>query len=241
MKSHALAENSNEHMDKLIGTANDVARDTRTSVLLAAHFRKGGEDGARDAIRGGSALIDGARLVRTLVPMAPAEAGAFKIAPDATFRYVRVNDAKANLAPKERATWIELASVPLGNREVNATYPAGDNVQAARAWNPPVAFDGIDLPTLERIFSRLQGAPAPGWFYSPEPRAKFWAGTVVIEEASKTREQAKSVLKAWLANGVFSKADYETPTRNDGIKIEVNDAKVAEMLAPIRSFDRGDE
>jgi len=63
VKSHAVVENSNEHMDRLIGMANDIARATHSAVLIAAHFRKGsGEDGARDAIRGGSALIDGARV-----------------------------------------------------------------------------------------------------------------------------------------------------------------------------------
>jgi RecA-family ATPase len=190
VKSHAVIENSNEHMDRLIGTANDIARATRSSVLLATHFRKGGGDnGTRDAIRGGSALIDGARIVRTLMPMTEKEAEALKIAPDEAFRYVRVHDAKANLAPKGRAAWFELVSIPLGNREVNPTYPAGDNVQAAKVWKPPNAFDSVDRSAMKRIFARLRGEPEPGWFYSPESRAKFWAGTVIIEEADKSRSK----------------------------------------------------
>jgi hypothetical protein len=80
VKSHAVIENSNEHMDRLIGMANDTARITNSSVALAAHFRKGGgDDGARDAIRGGGALIDGARIARTLTPLTPEEATALKV------------------------------------------------------------------------------------------------------------------------------------------------------------------
>ena len=146
---------------------------------------------------------------------------------------MRVHDAKANLAPKGRAAWFELVSIPLGNREVNPTYPAGDNVQAAKAWKPPTAFDGVDRSAMKRIFARLRGEPKPGWFYSPESRAKFWAGTVIIEEADKSREQAGTVLKEWLDNGVLSEAPCKTPSRNEGIKIVVNEVKVAEILASL--------
>jgi RecA-family ATPase len=84
-------------MDRLIGMANDTARITNSSVALAAHFRKGGgDDGARDAIRGGGALIDGARIARTLTPLTPEEATALKVDRDEAFRYIRVNDAKSN-------------------------------------------------------------------------------------------------------------------------------------------------
>jgi hypothetical protein len=239
IKSHAVVENSNEHMDRLIGTANTIAAQTRSAVLLAAHFRKGsGEEGAREAIRGGSALIDGARIVRTLTPMTPKEAESLKIAPEEAFRHIRVQDAKANLAPTDHAAWFRLESVALGNSNVDAAYPAGDHVQAARAWKPPTAFDGMDQSAIERIVNRLRREPEAGWFYSPEPRAKFWAGTVIVEEACKSKEQAGRALQLWLKNGVLSAVACKTPSRNVGTRVVVNDEQVAEILGELRSFDR---
>jgi hypothetical protein len=165
VKSHLLIENNNAHMDQLQGLANDIAGRTWTAILLACHFRKGGgEEGAREAIRGGGALVDAARIARTLTPMTTAEPEASRIAPDDATRFVRVNDAKANLAPRERALWFELAPIELGNRPVHPAYPTGDNVQAAKAWRPPLPFDGLDLGAMERIFARLRVGPDPGWF-----------------------------------------------------------------------------
>jgi hypothetical protein len=240
VKSHALLENSNEHMDKLIALSNKVAQTTSSAILIPAHFRKGGgENGARDAIRGGGALVDGARIARTLIPMAAEEAEALKIPPDDAFRYVRIVDAKANLTPRGDASWFRLASVTLGNTEVNAAYPAGDNIQVAVAWKPPSAFDGsLDLVTIERIFAKLRAGPGEGWCYSPVRQAKFWAGNVISTEANKSPDQAAKVLATWLQNGALSEEPYKTPSRTPGTRAAINEAKIAEMLEPLRRAKR---
>jgi hypothetical protein len=237
VKSHRAIENSNEHMDGLIALGNDIASDTRSSILVACHFRKGGgEDGARDAIRGGGALIDGARLSRTLVRMSGDEAKAFNISPDEAFRYVRINDPKQNMAPPQKAEWIELASVPLGNTAVDPAYPSGDNVQAAKPWKLPSPFAELDLSTLHGIFARLRSAPEPGWFYSLDPRARFKATNVLVELAGKSKEQAKIILKAWETSKVVSEAPYTTPSNNTAKRIVLDDALIEQMLAPLRGL-----
>jgi RecA-family ATPase len=125
VKSHQAIENSNQHMDGLIGLTNEIARVTRSSILLPCHFRKGGgENGARDAIRGGGALVDGARINRTLVQMSATDADALGIPPEDAFRYIRINDAKANMAPRQAAKWFQLVSIPLGNAGIDPAYPA---------------------------------------------------------------------------------------------------------------------
>jgi hypothetical protein len=130
--------------------------------------------------------------------------------------------------------------VELGNRDVHPAYPGGDNVQAARAWHPPLPFDGLDFPAMERIFARLRAGPDPGWFYSAARQAKFWAGTVIVEAGGRTKAQAGTILATWLANGVLAEDDYTTPTRNDATRVLPVEAKVAEILTPLRVF-RSDE
>ena len=173
--------------------------------------------------------------------MGKPEAEAFKIVLDQAFRFVRITDAKANLAPKDRALWLELASVDLGNRDVHPAYPNGDNVQAAKAWHPPLPFDGIDLASMERIFARLRDGAGNGWFYSPKQQAKHWAGTVIADEIGSGRTRAANVLATWMKNDVVGQSWYKTPERRDGIKVTINEAKTAEMLAPLRAFDEAAE
>jgi 5S rRNA maturation endonuclease (ribonuclease M5) len=242
VKSHALTENSNEHMDKLIALANRICGATGSAMLIPHHFRKGGgENGGRDAFRGGGSLIDGCRVARTCIPLAAVEAEAFKLPPDDAFRYVRLIDAKANLAPKTGGLWFQLVSVELGNKEVSTTYPAGDNIQVAAAWQPPAAFDGLDLEAMERVFTKLRAGPGDGWFYSPIRQAKHWAGKVVIKEADKSEDQAAEILALWLKNSVLSEEPYKTPSRSDGTKIVLNEDKISEMLKPLRTARGGFE
>ena len=240
VNAHALVENVNEQMARLAELANLIARETNSALLLATHVRKGGgEDGARDAIRGGSALVDGARLVRTLVPMTQAEAESFHVEPEQAVRFVRLHDAKSNLKPKDRAAWFELVSVPLGNTTIDPARPAGDHVQAACPWKPPALFDGVDLPAMSRIFGRLRTEPEVDWSYSLEPRSRHWAGDVVVEETGLPRKQAQEVLRIWRCNGVIHEVPWLSPTRNRSRRIELNESLIGEMLAPLRGLEMG--
>ncbi len=191
VKAHKVTENSNEHMDQLITMGNDMARRTRSALLINTHFRKGGaEGGNRDAFRGGGSLVDGGRINRSLAPMSEDEAQMYKIDPDEAFRYVKIVDAKGNLAPKARATWIRLASIEIDNREVDPRYPAGDNVQAAVAWKPPPLFDGLDHGPLLRIFDALREGPGESWHYL-EPSPGPSTGPAKRSYASATRAATK--------------------------------------------------
>jgi hypothetical protein len=66
------------------------------------------------------------------------EAKAFGILPSQKFRYLKIVDAKSNLAPRAAdSPWYELHSVELPNPEP-PLYPFGDNVQAVARINLPL-------------------------------------------------------------------------------------------------------
>jgi hypothetical protein len=239
VKAHRAAENSNEHMDQLITTANGITKRTNSAVLLNAHFRKntGTEATARDAFRGGSSLIDGARIARSLVPMTPDEAKTYKINPDDAFRYLKLFDAKANMAPKDKVKWVRLASVDLGNTKVNPAYQAGDNVQAAVAWKPPAIIDGLDYDALVQIFEELRAELPGGWQYSPDPRSPNWAGKVLINVGTKTNDEAKEIIARWLKVEFLTTEKYWNPSGNKVDRIVLNEAKIEDMLSMIRPVE----
>ena len=67
---------------------------------------------------------------------------------------IRLDNAKANLdKPSDKAEWIKLDSVDLGNG--NSQYPNGDSVQAAIRWQPPDAWDGITTYKANEILRAI--------------------------------------------------------------------------------------
>src|SRR6185369_11961445 len=89
-----------------------------------------------DAARGAKALTDSARVGLLMTTMSEAEAEQFGVSEDDRLGYVRLDDAKRNMAPASKARWFQLRSAKLGNTS-NPTYPNGDSVGAVVAWTPP--------------------------------------------------------------------------------------------------------
>jgi hypothetical protein len=240
LKAHRVIENSNEQMEQLLTITNNIAGATNSALLVPCHFRKGGgEGGNRDAFRGGGSLIDTARINRAVTNMDANDIKLYQPPPDESFRFVKLTDAKGNMAPKDRTIWFELKSVALGNVNVDPFRPNGDNVQAAVPWETPKPFDGLDYPTLDLIFATLrlppkdeEGKDAVGWRYSTGSRAKYRVANVIIEIGKSTPDQAATVIKTWQKNGVISEVDYKNPNDNKAKGIELNEAKVDEIMAP---------
>jgi hypothetical protein len=233
IKSHRITENSNEHMDRLISLCNDIAAATNSSILIPAHSRKAGlngsDNGSKDSIRGGGALIDGARIARTLTAMDDQDAALFSIPNEEAWRYFAIGDAKTNLAPRGQRSWVKMISVPLGNTNMDSDYPAGDNVQVAQPWQSPDAFAGLHSGSFGPIFDAIDAGPGAGWFYGYDKRSKYWAGTLLIDQLSRTEEQAKAMLAVWLKSGVLKKQPYLTPTKNPADRLVCDRDKIDEM------------
>jgi hypothetical protein len=234
--AHAMDDgNNNVAIARVADEISRIAREAAIAALVLHHLRKG-SNGSLDDLMGATSLRANFRACRILARMTPDEASALNLSPNEAWRHLRIAGTKANYAPPpDKATWFRLESVSLGNPA--DIYTEGDEVGVATPWQPPSAFEGIHLATLSRIFDRLRGEPEPGWFYSTRPRAKFPAKSVIVEEAGKSPEQAATVLKAWEENGVFTTCGYKTPNRDDGSRIVLNEAKVAEIVAYGPAFD----
>src|SRR4029079_10737486 len=112
-----------------------IARATNCAVLLVHHVRKGTADGI-DAARGAKAVTDRARVGLLMTTMSPEEAQEFGISDDDRLSYVRLDDAKRNMAPASKGRRFHLRSVSLGNTH-DPLYPNGDSVGAIVPWHPP--------------------------------------------------------------------------------------------------------
>ncbi len=210
VSSHALNENSNPDMASAMQAWSRVAAGAGCAVILVHHTRKGATGGNIEDSRGGSAIANAARVGLTLARMGDEEGERFDIPERERWRYVRVDDAKANLAPRaERATWIRLASVDLGN--ATAEYPAGDSVQVAEPWTPPDVFEDVTPAVANRILDLIAEGPRAGTLYTLHRRnaSDRWAGNVVIEVLDVNEAQASQILATWLKNNVIEEIEYK--------------------------------
>ena len=214
--SHELDENSNPHMNAAVRAWAEVAREANCAVFLVHHTRKGtaaGTAGDIEGARGGKALSDGARVGLTLAAMTVEEAGECGVPLGERWRHVRLDDGKANLAPRaDRAKWFKLVGISLGNGD--EMYPNGDNVQAMEPWTPPSAFGGATVAELNIVLDRIEQGPGGGSRYTANTRGRStdrWVGQVLVEELDRTEEQAKTIVKEWLRNGLLVEEDYTDP------------------------------
>lgn len=209
-ESHDLEENSNPQMIRAMAAWRRIARGTRCAIFLIHHVRKGaGSD--IEAARGAKAQTDSARVGLLMSVMSEKEAEEFEIEPKERTAFVRLDDAKANMARRSGvAHWFKLESVPLGN--MTADYPSGDRVAALVSWVPPSAFGDLTVLQCNEALDRIELGPRTGVRYAPTRRgrdASRWGGEVLIELFGLTDERAAAILAVWLKNHVLTEGEYQ--------------------------------
>ena len=212
VKSHGLDENDNKQMDAAATAWAEVADRAGAAVLLVHHTRKSGantaESGA-EAARGAKSLTDAARSAAILSAMTAAEAEHLGVPAAERWRHVRLDDAKANLAPLAAARWFRLQTVALGN--ATPAYPHGDQVAAIQPWRPASPWAAHSPSDLNRVLDRIAAGPAPGCRFAPTRRGRAssrWAGDVLMRELGKTEGQAAAMVDAWLKSGLLVAGAY---------------------------------
>jgi len=210
--SHAVSENDNQAINAVLALWRLIADLTGCCILLVHHFRKlNGDEGSIDSVRGGSAIIGAVRTARVMNTMTEAEAAKLGIEDTQRRRFARVDNAKNNLAPPaDRASWIELVSVDLGNGS-GISDQGGDKVGVATAWEPPSAWDGVTEQHMRDVYNYLDRHGPQRWH--PDAEDKTWFGWQVmkicgIEEAERNRGRVKAMLKTWQDAGVIVKDDH---------------------------------
>jgi hypothetical protein len=238
VKSHTLEENSNAHMDAAATAWAEVAEATGAAILLVHHMRKiGGEETLADieAARGAKALTDAARVARLLSPMTQQEAEQLGVPAGERWRHVRLDDAKANLAPRaDKALWYRMDTVSLNN--ATALYPHGDNVAAITPWHPRSSFSRLSARDCNRVLDRIALGIADGIPYAAYRRGAGthrWAGHVLMTLCGLTAAQAHEIIVTWLRNRLLQEVAYhDKDQRKTRMGLAVNDSLRPTDTAP---------
>jgi len=211
-ESHTLEENSNPQMIQAAAVWRRIARATNCAVLLVHHVRKGDTVGI-DAARGAKAVTDSARVGLLMCTMSAAEAEEFGIADDDRLAYVRLDDAKRNMAAAAKARWFQLRPIKLGNT-FDPTYPNGDSVGAIVPWQPPDnELDTAPTTELNTVLDAIKAGPTPGVLYTKSRRgdSSRWCGQVLCDAFQVQDRQAAKMTDAWFRSGLLYEIEYFHP------------------------------
>jgi AAA domain len=226
INTHELDGNRNDHIAIVIDQFRQIAHAANCAICLVHHFRKGGVAGDVESSMGGITLTNGCRAVETLTTMTLEDAAILGIKPERRRGYVRLDNAKANLAaPPAEHDWYQFHSVPLTNG--TPTYPKGDTVGVLMRWRPTSALHSVSWRTVEAMLDQIDagtgggaqvGLPGTGGigqeYYSSARQSTRWVGTPIMAHLGITAEAAVLQIKEWLATGVLMRDDYMSKSRS---------------------------
>ncbi|MBM3572149.1 MAG: hypothetical protein FJX52_07275 [Alphaproteobacteria bacterium] len=222
VRSHYVNENDNAEVDFVAKIYGQIANCTGAAIDLAHHVRKPPAGGAHaegdiNQARGASSMASAARAARTLSPMSLDDAAKLGVPEEMRRGLIRVDDAKANMAPpRARAMWLRFHSVDIENA---VGLKMSDHVGVLAPWTP-TPVEALMLPAdQDAVLKEFDGAFVAGNGYSPynrdkEPRRYGLA----FERAMPGRTPGKSiqarVVKHWLENTppLLEKVQLETKT-----------------------------
>ena len=225
VKTHHANENDNGQMDFVCDLLATIADDYNIAVDAPHHARKGSTTpGDVDSGRGASSIPSAARIVDTLTKMSEDEAKQFGIDPLDRRWYIRLDNAKANIAPPSlHATWFKLVSVRLDNS--NDNYPNGDYVQTVEPWMPPNIWASVTAVTLNAVLTEIDAGLPNGQRYSNSNSAKDRAAWRVVQKhcQNHTEDQCAEIIRTWVRNGVLVNEEYDDPIehkKRKGLKLD---------------------
>lgn len=210
--THAVNENNNPAMEKVMWEWRAVAEQANVAVEIVHHFRKGnGNEASSEDVRGASALLGACRSVRIASPMSQPEAERYAIDVKERRRYFWLQNPKANMRPPtDERLWRQLVSVSLGNG--NAVYNEGDKVGVVRDWSPPTADTHLTSGQKAIVLRDIEGA------YNKDPlstrcdvRSVMWVGRVLAQHMeldlndAGARSTIRRILEEWEKDGSIAK------------------------------------
>jgi hypothetical protein len=143
--------NNNTAMSLLMRKLKALAVRYDCAILLVHHTKKGGDRGDAEAVLGAATIVNLARRAIMPVPMTEEDAKAVGILPSERFPYLKLVDAKSNLAPRSaEAPWYQLNNVTLPNPEL-PIYPNGDGVQAISRVKLPFVSSAVAVSDDQKV------------------------------------------------------------------------------------------
>lgn len=204
VSTHEVPENDNNLIQRVAKAWRRVADEGNCSVELIHHVTKGNFEVTADSARGGGALKDAARSVRTINGMTKEEAEKAGVEDHRTF--FRVDFGKFNMVAAASSAWRKFVAVPLMNGK--GLIKRGDEIGVVEGWRWPSSADaveGVSLETLEAIKRKIERAGCRDNVQSGE-----WVGYKIAEALQmnmaipEEKRKVRRMVEAWKRQGHFA-------------------------------------
>jgi hypothetical protein len=186
--------NDNGLMGQVMLRLKQLAKKYECAICLVHHTRKDSDLTSTDAIGGASAIVNQARVALLIARMTQDEAKHFRgVRVTELWRYLRILDAKTNLAPPSADTqWYQLITHELLNGD-NALYPTGDRVQVVAKLDPQQLNASPAGAALDNAAKRAILAVAHGANPPLSPSAKGGSDRYITPKVLHVVRQATSL------------------------------------------------
>jgi hypothetical protein len=188
--THRLQENDNSAINKAATAWGRIADETNSSIRMAHHSRKvGNNEATTDDGRGASALRDAVRSASVLNTMTKEEAKKLGVEEEDRRSYFRADIGKTNLTkPAKSADWFKIVSVELGNDTLGTS--GGDSVGVVEKWEPgELAWSRVDAEAIRKI--QLAVSTGGPWREYNTSKKELWFGICIAKAFDMDLENSK--------------------------------------------------
>lgn len=218
VETHECDENDNAQIKTVAAMWREIARRCDCGVILVHHTGKppaAAPDawaGSLSASRGASSLGGIARIMRTLFAMSERDAERLGLDPEERHRWVRLDDAKANLSlAAGGAKWFRRESVVIAN---------GDEVGVLVPGDPKPRGGADDAATEAALLDAIAAAWAAGAPLSDHPRARDrYAPAIVARAQRRSVDDVQTILIRLMTAGAVRVETFDAKTKMRGLRI----------------------
>jgi hypothetical protein len=203
--TEGVNENDNSHMQKVMALLRMMARRLNIHVNVVHHFNKPGEANNPGAVRGGSAIINAARLNINLEKANDTDCKTYGIGEADRYCRIKMVIPKANNTPTGAINWFAIDEVHLKN---------GDFVAGISAWNPADDLEPVTPAVISTFLDALEQGRPNGDRYTASSKGKKDArADQLLIDAGVPKAQARALIRRLLDTGIIRDEEYTNSGR----------------------------
>lgn len=220
VRVHQVEENDNAAIDFVADIFGRIADRTGCAFNLVHHTRKlpagyENQNGNADTSRGAGSLVAAARVAHTVLPMSTSDAENLGIPAEDRRWYVRLDDAKGNMAPPpDGATWFRWQSVALFNGPLGTD---GDEVGVLEPWDAPDVRALVGPSVAVAIWGEVNDR-----WQAREPFGKIGERALskhMVNNYGLSKKTATALIDDWLKNGIVVWAKFDASNNREGFRV----------------------
>lgn len=206
-------ENDNAHMHKVMALLRLIARQQNVHLMIVHHFNKPGEANNPGAVRGGSSIINAARLVLNVEKANDTDCKANHIDEYDRHNRIKLVISKANNRGSGNTHWFAIEEQHLLN---------GDFVASVEQWYPASEATSVTDKLIDNFLDQIErgrldseGNPTGDKFTDKTSGPKGPRAEQLLINAGLVQDQARRLMRDLAKDGTIAMRPYQNKHYED--------------------------